>query len=264
MPIYTFERYEKKFLVSAEQEKRLTAFLTENMDMEFDAYCRDGKVYAIHNVYFDDENNSVINASLARPKFKEKLRLRSYECPKTGEEQVFLELKRKVRGIVTKRRATLSYNAAMDFVVRGIRPKTDSYSKNRMYDEIAYFLERKKVAPKVVISYEREALFSKTDPSLRVTFDRNIITRREQVDLMAGAWGEPLLPDGERLMEVKFLHAPPKVLCDFLTDEKIFMQSFSKYGNEYSRYRGREFLHLSDRRALEAKCKTACQQARNT
>lgn len=245
MAVFTFERYEKKYLVSMQQEIRLIDFLTNEMEMAFDAYCLDGRVYSIYNIYFDDDNNSIINASLARPKFKEKLRLRSYECPKTGTEPVFLELKRKTNGIVTKRRATLSYDTAMDFAINGIIPKAESYSKERMYHEIAFFLSRKKVKPKVMISYERKALYSKTDPALRITFDRNILTRRENVDLKNGGWGEPLLNPYERLMEIKFMHAPPKKLCDFLTSEKIFMRRFSKYGNEYSRLRGRDFLHLS-------------------
>lgn len=253
MATYTFERYEKKFLVTDDQEKRLTEFLTRDMGMEFDAYCRDGKVYGIYNIYFDDDENSVINASLSRPKFKEKLRLRSYDCLETGEEKVFLELKRKVGGIVTKRRATLPYNSAMEFVRTGIPPETDEYSKKRMYDEIAYFLERKKVKPAVMISYEREALFDKSDPSLRITFDRNILTRREDVDLLKGPGGTPLLEPGERLMEIKFMHALPKKLCDYLTSERIFMQRFSKYGNEYKRLRGRDFVHISDRLAIERK-----------
>lgn len=253
MAIFTFERYEKKFLVAAEQAERLLDRLTNEHGMEYDKYCTGGKVYGIYNIYFDDDNNSIINASLNRPKFKEKLRIRGYSFPETGDETVFLELKRKIGGIVTKRRAILPYNAAMAFVCDGVRPKSDNYQMNRMLTEIEYFLSRKKVKPKVFISYERIALTDKLDPSLRITFDQNILTRRYDVDLAKGGDGEPLLNPNERLMEVKFLHAPPKWLCDMLTDEKIFMTRFSKYGNEYSRLRGREFIHLDERQRIERK-----------
>ena len=253
MAVFTFERYEKKYLVSDVQAARLIELMTAEHGMVFDKYCEGGKVYSIHNIYFDDDENSVITNSLMRPKFKEKLRLRSYVFPKSGDETVFLELKRKINGVVTKRRAILPYDAAMEFVTKGIMPAADSYPQERMLREIGFFLERKKVAPKVVLSYDRIAMFSSTDPSLRITFDQNITSRRYDVDLKCGDGGEQLLAPDERVMEVKFRGVPPKWLCDLLTEEKVFMTRFSKYGNEYSRLRGREFTHLSDRRRIESK-----------
>lgn len=256
MAVFTFERYEKKFLVSDVQSERLIELMIREHGMVFDKYCEGGKVYSIHNIYFDDEENSIINRSLMRPAFKEKLRLRSYSYPKTGDETVFLELKRKINGVVTKRRAILPYDAAMEFVTKGVMPKTNSYSQERMLKEIGFFIERKKVVPKVVISYDRIAMYHSVDSSLRITFDQNITTRRYDVDLKYGDGGEQLLAPDERLMEVKFLHAPPKWLCDILTDEKVFMTSFTKYGYEYSRLKGREFTHLSDRQRIERKINT--------
>ena len=253
MAIFTFERYEKKYLVTEAQEKRLLDRFLNERSMELDKYSRGGATYGIYNIYFDDEHNSVIYSSLMKPKYKEKLRLRAYCFPTTGEETVFLEIKRKIRGIVTKRRAILPYKAAMDFVCSGIRPQTDSYPVNRMLNEISYFLQRRSVRPKVFISYDRIALTDKQDPTLRITFDRNILTCRYDVDLSLGGGGVPLLAPDERLMEIKFIHAPPKWLCDILTEEKVFMTQFSKYGNEYSRLRGREFLHLDDRCLIERK-----------
>lgn len=256
MPIVSFERYEKKYLVTENQALRLIDRFVGERGMKLDKYCVGGKVYGIYNIYFDDDRNSLIAASLQKPKFKEKLRIRGYSFPQTGEETVFLELKRKIRGIVTKRRAVLPYNAAMAFVCEGIRPKSSDYCVNRMLDELEYFIDRKNLAPKVFISYERIAMTDRLDPTLRVTFDRNILTRRYDVDLAKGGGGEPLLDENERLMEIKFIHAPPKWLCDILTEEKIFMTHFSKYGNEYSRLRGQEFLHLKDRVRIERKLTT--------
>lgn len=248
MAIYTFERYEKKYLLSAEKAERIERRLAEERGAEYDKYCVGGKTYCIYNIYFDDEYSSIINASLKRPKFKEKLRLRGYDFPKTGEETVFLELKRKINGIVTKRRAILPYAAAMAFVSNGKMPETEDYQRRLTLTEIEYFLKtRRPLEPKVFISYDRIAMTDREDPTLRITFDQNILTRRYDVDLAKGAGGEPLLRKGERLMEIKFIHAPPKWLCDMLTDENVFMTRFSKYGNEYSRFCGHEFTHLGDR-----------------
>ena len=57
----------------------------------------------------------LIRASLEKPAYKEKLRLRSYGVTEPGGE-VFLELKKKYKGIVYKRRITLPEDAAGEFI----------------------------------------------------------------------------------------------------------------------------------------------------
>ncbi len=259
MPKYTFERFEKKFLLTDEQTERLIPKLIEH-GMEYDKYCRGGKLYTIYNIYFDDDTSSVIRHSIRKPKFKEKFRMRSYDIPVTGEEKVFLEIKRKVKKIVLKRRAVLTYNQALAYIKDGTRPETDDYNKSRMFDELDYYLKVHKVKPTVYLSYERIAFFDSVDKNFRITFDRNITTRRYDLDLAKGSYGDQLLHENERLMEVKITHALPKWLSDILAEEKIYMSGFSKYGNEYRRMKGYEFTHLSDRlpgpKRLENKEKT--------
>lgn len=51
-------------------------------------------------------------------------------------------------------------------------------------------------------------------------------------------------------MEIKINGAIPKWFADILAEEKIYMTSFSKYGSEYSRFRGHEFTHICDRRSI--------------
>lgn len=249
MAKYTFERFEKKFLLTSSQfESLLPKLLAHNM--EYDKYCQDGGIYSIYNIYYDDDTSSVIRNSIRKPKpkFKEKFRMRSYAIPETGEETVFLEIKRKVHGVVLKRRAKLPYNQAMAFANEGIRPETDDYNKARMFDELEYYFKIHDVKPTVYLSYDRIALFDKFDKNFRITFDRNITTRRYDLELSKGSYGEKLLHDDERLMEIKITHAVPKWLSDILAEEKIYMSGFTKYGNEYRRSRGFEFTHVCDRK----------------
>ncbi|MBQ8622901.1 MAG: VTC domain-containing protein [Oscillospiraceae bacterium] len=252
MAKYTFQRFEKKFLLTVEQMDRLIPKFIEH-GMEYDKYCVGGNIYTIYNIYFDDVTSSVIRRSIRKPKFKEKFRMRSYVVPVTGEEKVFLEIKRKVKKIVLKRRAVLTYNEALAYLKDGTRPETDDYNKIRMFNELDNYLCRNKVKPAIYLSYERIAFFDKVDKNFRITFDRNITTRRHDLDLAKGSYGEQLLHENERLMEVKITHTLPKWLSDILTEEKIFMSGFSKYGNEYRRMKGYEFTHLCDRHPLPVK-----------
>ena len=58
----------------------------------------------------------------------------------------------------------MSYGEAKEFIHCGCRPKTDDYMVNQVLDEIEFYLKVYDVKPKVYLSYERVALFSRTDP----------------------------------------------------------------------------------------------------
>lgn len=250
MPKLVFKRREKKFLLTSEQFESIKRKILD-YGMVYDAYCKNGSVYSIYNIYFDDDTNSVIRRSShkPKPKFKEKLRLRSYVIPEDGDE-VFLEIKRKVTGVVVKRRVKLTYGQAKAFIYRGERPVTEDYLVNQVLNEIEYYLKLNRVKPALYLSYERIAFFGADDPDFRVTFDRAITTRRTDLALSSGSYGEQLLHPDEVLMEIKINGAIPKWFADILAEEKIYMTSFSKYGSEYSRFRGHEFTHICDRKNI--------------
>lgn len=248
----TFQRYEKKFLLTLSQLERLLPRLLEH-GMVYDKYCTDGGIYTIYNVYYDDETSSVIRDSIRKPKpdFKQKLRMRSYETPASPDSQVFLELKKKAMGVVLKRRVKLTYSEALAFANEGVRPQTDDYSKNRMLDEFEYYFKTHRVKPTLYLSYERIALFDKDNKDFRITFDNRIITRRYDLELGYGSYGENLLHEQERVMEIKIISAVPKWLSDILSEEKIYMSGFTKYGNEFRNSHGSGFTHIDQRKTPE-------------
>ena len=231
MALKAFRRYEKKFSMTEEQMNQLLPLIGEHMDP--DRFCINGQVYSICNVYYDTEDSAIIRHSLSKPFYKEKLRMRSYGTPTDPNALVFLEMKKKIHGLVTKRRAEIPYQTAMEFMQTKQVPDGLDYMNTQVLREIAYFLEQHHVHPTVFISYERSAYFDRNDSQFRLTFDRNILTRRTQVDLAAGNFGTLLMPENFRLMEVKVSTALPTWLADALCDMNLFSSSFSKYGREY-------------------------------
>lgn len=232
MAITTFQRYEKKFLLNDSQYKSIYPSMMQYLCL--DGNCKDGQGYTIYNVYYDTDNSSIIRHSLSKPYYKEKLRLRSYNLPKSLNSKVFLELKRKIGGIVNKRRAVLSLGEAYNFLNHGIRPVGSDYLNTQVLNEIAFFLQCNDVKPSAYISYDRTALFGKEDSDLRITFDRNIITRRDDISIEKGRFGQDLLGPGKCLMEVKVAGAFPGWLAKLLSENQIYKTSFSKYGREYT------------------------------
>jgi hypothetical protein len=232
MAIQTFERRETKFLLNAEQFAALCEVLPQYMNP--DPYCVDGKTYGIYNVYYDTVYDDLIRKSIEKPYYKEKLRLRSYMSPAAPDDRVFLEVKKKIGGIVNKRRITMTLKEANDYMLHHIRPQCGGkYIQRQVLSEIDVLRSRYELLPKQYISYERAAYFGKDDGGFRLTFDRNITARRYDVALDLESYGEQLIPEDARLMEVKISNSMPIWLAQQLAQLKIYKISFSKYGTAY-------------------------------
>lgn len=235
MAIEVFNRYEKKYRITDECYKRLRERLMEYM--EPDAHSRNGEFYTICNIYYDTVHNDLIRRSQEKPIYKEKLRLRSYGVV-TPEDKVFLEIKKKYKGLVNKRRTKLKLAEAYNFVESGVIPEHQSYMNAQVLRELQYFLKRMdmELRPALFLSYDRVAMFGKDNKDFRVTFDRNITTRRYDLGLHYGVYGEKLLPEDEWIMEVKIENAMPLWMTKILSEFRIYPASFSKYGTEYTNY----------------------------
>lgn len=126
-----FNRYEKKYLmpetVYQELRERLKPWMNE------DEY----GLHTICNIYYDTQESDLIRRSIEKPVYKEKLRLRSYGIPEM-DSTVFLEIKKKYKKVVNKRRIPLTLQEAYDYVEKGIRPKKDC----QILREIDFFLQR--------------------------------------------------------------------------------------------------------------------------
>ena len=233
MAIEVFSRYESKYLLDAPTYEALSGQLEKYMRP--DAYSQKLGFYPISNLYFDSDDDFLIRTSLQKPRYKEKLRLRAYGVPDM-DSTVYLEIKKKVRGLVSKRRCGLTLAQALDFIETGAVPETEHYRTGQVLREIEYLMRLRSLRPRVYISYSRRALIDNDPKSdLRVSFDIDLFTRRDDLKLENGPYGEGLLPEGKVLMEVKTAHALPLWLTSMLTEYRIFPASFSKYGAEHIR-----------------------------
>lgn len=232
MAIEVFNRREIKYLISDEDKNALLNIISDYMDA--DLYNKDGKPYTICNIYLDTKADELIRKSLEKPAFKEKIRLRSYGQAALTDK-VYLESKKKYDSVVNKRRTTFTLQDAYKYFESGII--TDSPIMNhQVMREIDYIMNFYKLEPRVFIAYDRLAFFEKNNSDFRLTIDRNIQTRREDLRLDSPIYGDQLLPEGKWLMEAKAFRSFPLWFVHFLSERKIFSTSFSKYGTEYKNY----------------------------
>lgn len=218
-----FQRRELKFLLNEDQCQAVLDALQRRMKP--DSHGRN----TICNLYYDTPDYRLIRHSLGHPVYKEKLRLRCYG--KAGPDaDIFLELKKKYKGVVYKRRVRVTESEAMAFMDRnGVLRKQNQISR-----EILYFRDfYQTLRPRVYLCYDREAWYDPVDRGFRMTLDRNILYRTTDLSLSSPFSGCTILEPGQTLLEVKAEGAVPLWLVELLTKEQVHKQSFSKYGKAY-------------------------------
>ena len=218
-----FKRYEMKYMLTMEQKEEILRAMDGRMTL--DQYGRT----TIRNLYCDTDTYLLARRSLEKPSYKEKLRIRSY-ARANGESTVFVELKKKYKSVVYKRRVALPCREAMAWVGQD----RHCHKHTQISDEIDYALAHYgTLHPTVFLSYEREAYYSNDYSDFRVTFDDTILVRQEDLSLESEVSGIPILPGGTVLMEIKCSGGIPLWMVETLSREHIYKTSFSKYGTAY-------------------------------
>ncbi len=226
----TFSRKEKKYLMTQAQYECLLQTIAPYVAA--DRYAN----YTICNIYYDTPQFDLIRRSIEktdRPTYKEKLRVRSYHAV-TPEENVFLELKKKYDGVVYKRRLVLPYERAQAALEGRVDTSAFSSPEQQILREVQAFCELHRPIPALYLAYDREAYSGKDDSELRITFDRRIRYRWEDVNLLRDE-GELLLPEETVLLELKLPVAMPLWLVRALDAIGLQPTSFSKYGEIYKK-----------------------------
>lgn len=222
-----FQRYEIKYLMTKLQQQYILRAMAPYMELDQYGHSK------ICNLYFDTDHYRLIRRSLEKPVYKEKLRVRSYG--RVGEEgTVFVELKKKYRHVVYKRRIALPQNQALAWLGGTYLCSKES---SQIVHEINYVLSfYSGLKPLTYLSYEREAFVSEKYADFRVTFDENIVYRQNDISLCSEIYGTPILPKNVVLMEIKCIGGIPLWMTHALTQQHIYHTSFSKYGTAYQKF----------------------------
>lgn len=221
--IMVMNRVEMKYVLNKAQLDYLKIAILSYM--QIDQY---GKT-TIASLYYDTPDYRLIRNSIEKPQYKEKIRLRSYGLAHS-DTKVFLEIKRKVCGLVYKRRISLEEKDVENYL-----KCQNSISDKQIAKEICSFSSfYQNLVPAFLIIYDRVAYF---DPNsdLRLTIDENPRYRVNELNLHTSMEGEPLLENEGAILEIKVQGAMPLWLSELLSKGKIYQSSFSKVGEAYQK-----------------------------
>jgi SPX domain protein involved in polyphosphate accumulation len=228
-----FKRYEIKYMISAKQLAIIKEAFKEHMIADVH-----GKS-TICSLYYDTPDFRLIRRSLEKPVYKEKLRVRSYGVS-NPDSLVFVELKKKYKSVVYKRRISLPEKDATEYLSTGV-----AKSQSQITNEIDYALKfYHPLVPSMLLSYDREAYYGKDNHEFRITFDSNVLWRDYDLSLCKGIYGNEILQPDQIIMEVKTADAIPLWLVKLLSEHHIYKTSFSKYGTAYQTLWAQQHKHV--------------------
>lgn len=219
-----FNRKEIKYLLTEDEYQRL--FQAIAPFIEKDRYFKGTNC----SVYYDTPDKYLVTHSMEKPLYKEKLRIRSYNVP-TLDDTVYLEIKRKFKGVGNKRRIGLKLADFYRYLETG-HLQTDN---PQIKQEIDYCFQYYQLQPALYLAYDRHSYNDKATKTLRITFDANIRSRTTDLRLEHGDRGQLYFQQPHIVMETKTLGAYPLWFSRALSEQKIYPASFSKYGKVYQR-----------------------------
>ena len=218
-------RCEIKYLLAGAQRDALTELLGRRMAPDV------FPEYLVQNFYYDTDAWDAARASLNQPAYKEKLRLRCYGVP-AGGSALYLELKRKYKGVVSKRRVSLPAGEYAPGRAGALLALDNSQAAR----EMAFYLQRGPIKEKAFLAYQRRAYVGLGGENLRVTLDTDIRFRPDRLDFHHPDAGQRVLPSDMAVLEVKTPDNIPLWLSRALCGARLYPVPYSKYGVCYVKY----------------------------
>tara|TARA_B100000282_G_C31672061_1_gene462674 strand:- start:325 stop:1017 length:693 start_codon:yes stop_codon:yes gene_type:complete len=214
-------RFEKKFFLDADQEKKLkkgfkNIFFLDKLSLS-------NKGYYCISIYFDDLNMSSMNSKIEGFSKRTKIRARTYLKDLNDEPQKWnFEIKNKDNSIVSKKKFSVSHENLMKMFLS----KNYNELLNKNLETINSIYQ-----PTYVICYFREAFNSDIFAHCRITIDKEIICNRFSINFMTEIKQKKnfIIDLRKKLIELKYSRFLPASINSLFQSLNLTQITFSKY-----------------------------------
>ena len=170
------ERHEAKYIIPMSMVPEIREFIMPFCNPDPNGSGNPPE-YVITTMQLDTSNLSLHHAKGEEAIARFKLRARTYGLD--GKSPIFVELKRKVKGVVVKSRARIPREKWCKELIlnpyRMLDVEFRSPKEEYSFLEFVRLTRQIGATPKVLIRYTRESYISHVDDYARVTFDRNLL-----------------------------------------------------------------------------------------
>jgi len=172
-------RFELKFVIDERCASRVCAFARSYLAPDEPARPAPDGSYPVNSLYLDSSDLVLYRQTATGLKNRFKLRVRFYDGD--PDHPLFLEIKRRITGVICKERAMISRDGVRR-LLQGYWPDSSYLMSNNgdpraglalqnfcnLYDSI-------RASSRVYVSYMRDAYVSPGSNQVRVTFDRKLL-----------------------------------------------------------------------------------------
>jgi VTC domain len=222
------QRFELKYIIPDSITPDIRAFVSSYLELDPFAEGSPAFSYAIHSIYLDSENLHTYHAGIQGDRNRFKLRVRYYD--EKPDTPVFLELKRRHKEVIQKKRCALPRHALAEVLAgdtRHLRPKD-----LEGHAAFCHHMHQIDAMPRSHVAYDREAWVSRDDNSVRVTIDRNVRAEPCFHLKMEVAMQDPVLVFGYNdVLELKFTNRAPNWIQELVRVFQLKQSGGPKYAN---------------------------------
>ncbi|MEM6344845.1 MAG: polyphosphate polymerase domain-containing protein [Bacteroidota bacterium] len=228
-------RYEYKYFVPTEKLDTLRHLILPFVDLDKYAVDREHNHYTVRSIYFDSPRLEFYDEKVEGIAHRKKVRLRGYDIGQ-NESTVFMEIKRKYEMPILKNRAPMTFagakallsgQAPIERVIQNSGKFPDAQDNARRF---LYQINKRNLRPVVCVIYDREPYLSKTDPTIRITFDKNLrSTPYPRVDQLYTEENLRHCLSNQFILEVKFNDYYPAWMKPIISTLGLKWTSASKY-----------------------------------
>jgi len=225
-------KFEFKYIVPVKQIDQLREAIRPYVELDPYAEAMENHDYTVRSVYFDTSRFDYYYEKIDGYKVRKKIRVRGYN-QKTGDDTVFMEIKRKFKEPIEKDREKLTFEVMKRLVAgEGAQAYGDVGNEHGVNGagKFLYHVYRNNLKPVVLVTYEREAYFDRYRPEVRMTIDKNLrSTAYPSIDdLYSEDKAIPALKD-RFIFEVKFKDNFPGWLRPITGQLGMVRKAASKY-----------------------------------
>jgi hypothetical protein len=230
---------ELKYQISEEAAVAVRDFIASYLEVDEFGATRPNLSYPVHSLYLDSPVLTTYQHTINGNKNRFKLRVRFYE--NRAAAPVYLEIKRRMNNAILKQRGAIR-REALDSVLGGQLPEPSDMASSdpRHIAGLQMFVARMlelQARPVAHVAYQREAWMSRSDNSVRVTMDREVLFEPDLTTRLCAAMTDPMVVFGRRVvLELKFTGRFPSWWHELVRVFNLRQSSAAKYADGILKY----------------------------
>lgn len=227
-------RFELKYVIDEQRAHAVRQFISSYLEPDEHALGNPGCSYPVYSLYMDAPTLVLYRQTIQGLKNRFKLRIRFYDDE--AASPAFLEIKRRLSGVICKERAALR-REGVEILLSGGRPDPSCLVRSNgnrnaegALERFCSLCEQLGAVGVTYVGYLREAYVQPNSDNLRVTFDRQLHGR--EFDLREGlavpTRGVSPHVDGV-ILELKFVDRFPSWMREMVWALNLDRISMAKY-----------------------------------